>query len=117
MKKLILAITLISASLIAAAEKPHTVLHVITVKWKDGTTKDQIAKAMDAVDKLGKEYPGIKRVWLRSIKVQGDKQNAIVMEFESEKSLKDYVDSPAQKHFYEVYLPLREESTTFDITN
>ncbi len=117
MKKLILAIALMSASLVVAAEKSHTVLHVITVKWKAGTTPDQIKSAMEAVDKLGREYPGIKRIWLRSIKVQGDKQNAIVMEFESEKSLKDYADSPAQKHFYEVYLPLREESTTFDITN
>jgi hypothetical protein len=35
----------------------------------------------------------------------------------SSPSLQPYFDSPAPQPFYEVYLPLREESTTFDITN
>ena len=49
---------------------------------------------------------------------QGDGyQNAFVMEFKDEKSLKDYADSPAQKEWYKIYLPLRGESTTHDITN
>jgi len=39
------------------------------------------------------------------------------MEFSSEEALKKYVDSPAQKKFYEVYMPIREESKTSDITN
>ena len=41
----------------------------------------------------------------------------IVMEFESEAALKNYADSPAQKQWYEVYLPIREESRTHDITH
>jgi len=32
-------------------------------------------------------------------------------------ALKAYADSPAQKEWYKTYLPIREESTTFDITN
>jgi hypothetical protein len=39
------------------------------------------------------------------------------MEFASEQALKDYAGSAAQKKWYEVYLPIREASTTFDITN
>jgi hypothetical protein len=39
------------------------------------------------------------------------------MEFASEAALKKYVDSPAQKKFYEVYKPIREESRTSDISN
>ena len=42
---------------------------------------------------------------------------ALVMEFASEKALADYTDSDGQKKWYEVYLPIRGESTTFDITN
>jgi hypothetical protein len=39
------------------------------------------------------------------------------MEFADEAALKAYTDSPAQKEWYEIYLPIRDESTTFDITN
>jgi hypothetical protein len=39
------------------------------------------------------------------------------MEFASEKALEDYAGSDAQKKWYEVYIAVREESTTFDITN
>jgi hypothetical protein len=115
----VLAACLISAVTGAfAAEMPKTVIHVVTIKWKGGTTPDQIKKAIGGVETAAKMYPGIKRVWLRSIKVQGEGyKNAVVMEFESEKSLTDYAGSPAQKAFYEVYQPVREESTTHDITN
>jgi hypothetical protein len=39
------------------------------------------------------------------------------MEFASEQALKDYANSEAQKEWYKAYLPIRERSTTFDITN
>jgi hypothetical protein len=118
MKKIIAALALLTASMVFAAEMPKTVIHVITIKWKEGTTDAQKAKAIGGVETAAKMYPGIKRVWLRSIKVQGaGYTSAAVMEFESEQSLKDYAGSPAQKAFYEVYQPVREESTTHDITN
>ncbi len=118
MKKFVAAMALMTAGMVFAAEMPKTVIHVITIKWKEGTTKDQKTKAIGGVEAAAKLYPGIKRVWLRSIKVQGaGYESAVVMEFESEKSLKDYANSPAQKAFYEVYQPVREESTTHDITN
>ena len=44
-------------------------------------------------------------------------KHIIVMEFESEEALKKYADSPAQKQWYDVYMPIREESSTHDITN
>jgi antibiotic biosynthesis monooxygenase (ABM) superfamily enzyme len=96
---------------------PKTVIHVVTVKWKADATPAQIQAALDGVKALPAAYPGITRVWVKSIKVQGDKSNAIVMEFADEAALKAYADSPAQKEWYKVYQPIREESTTFDITN
>jgi hypothetical protein len=96
---------------------PQTVLHVVTVKWKADATPKQIQAALDGVKALPASYKGITRVWIRSIKVQGDKANAFVMEFADEAALKAYADSPAQKEWYKVYIPIREESTTFDITN
>ena len=92
-------------------------IHVITVQWKEGTTADQISKALKAAEAIN--YPGLKNVWTRPIKMQLPEgyKNIIVMEFESEDALKKYADSPAQKKWYEVYMPIREESRTHDITN
>ena len=109
-----------------AAETPNTVIHVITLKWKEGTTEAQIKKAIEGVQTAAKMYPGIKRVWLRPLSVQGAPigkcdttgvTHAMVMEFESEESLKKYAGSDAQKAFYENYLPHRDQSRTHDITN
>ena len=112
------AVLFAAVSLHAAAQKPTSVIHVVTIKWKAGTTPDQIVSALKGAEAIANTYTGITRVWTRSIKVQGEGYtHALVMEFRDEQALKDYVDSPAQKEWYEIYLPLREESTTHDITN
>jgi hypothetical protein len=113
----LLAIGLASLPAQTAPTAPKTVMHVITVKWKDGTKPEQIKAALDGAQKLPSQYKGILRVWTNAIKVQGDKTNAIVMEFANEKALQDYTNSPAQLEWYKVYLDIRGESTTFDITN
>ena len=116
-----LAFTLLGAGALLAAGKfgkPTSVIHVVTVKWKAGTTPEQISAALAGVEKVAATYPGIKNVWIKTLKVQGQGySNAFVMEFESADALKKYADSPAQKEWYKVYLPIREESTTHDITN
>ena len=120
--KLIIALALgltltLGATAVSAQTEPKTVIHVVTIAWKAGTTPEQIKAALDGVKVLPAKFPGITRVWTRSIKVQGEKANAIVMEFADEEALKTYADSPAQKEWYKVYLPIRDKSTTFDITN
>ena len=123
MKKLLLA--LVTASLLAfgtthasaADTAPKSVIHVVTVKWKADTKPEQIQAALDGVKALPASFKGITRVWVKSIKVQGGKANAFVMEFADEAALKAYTDSDAQKAWYKIYLPIRDESTTFDITN
>ena len=122
MKKLIatlltvglLALAMTSAS---AQTAPASVIHVVTVKFKAEAKPAQIKAVFDGVMALPAKYKGITHVWVKSIKVQGDKTHAFVMEFADEAALKAYTDSPAQKEWYEIYLPIREQSTTFDITN
>ena len=106
-----------AAFLLAAPMKPKTVIHVITVQWKADAAPAQIEKAIKAVETMN--YPGLKSVWTRPIKMQLPEgyKSIFVMEFESEDALKKYADSPAQKAWYEVYMPIREESRTCDITN
>ena len=123
----VIALALFASMSLSAAEKPHSVIHVVTLKWKDGTTDAQIKQTLAALEKAAASYPGITRLWLRSIKVQGapmgectsckQQTHAFVMEFASEDALKKYADSPAQKEFYKAYIPMRDESRTHDITN
>jgi hypothetical protein len=122
MKKLLT--TLMSVALFTAASAafaadtaPKSVIHVVTVSWKADATPAQIQAALDGVKALPSEYKGITRVWTKTLKAQGGKANAIVMEFADEAALKNYTDSAAQKKWYEKYVPIREQSTTFDITN
>jgi uncharacterized protein (DUF1330 family) len=122
MKKLIVVtcaiLMLVCATLLlAAAAKPKSVIHIITIQWKADATPAQIDKALRAAENMN--YAGLKSVWTRPIKMQlpDGYKNIIVMEFASEQALKDYADSDAQKKFYEAYMPIREESRTHDVTN
>jgi hypothetical protein len=120
MKKLIgLALCACFLATFALAQAPKTVMHIINVKWKEDATPEQIKAAVDAVHQLPSKYPGIKRVWTTNLKYQGQEgfNQAIVMEFESQDALKKYADSPAQQAWYKIYMPIREDSRTHDISN
>ena len=113
------ALSLFSAGWVFGAqgvEKPKSVIHVVTLDWAEGASEEAKQAALQGVEQLAKDYDGIERIWLRSIKSQG-RQAAFVMEFTDEQALKDYAGSDAQKKWYEVYLPARGRSVTSDITN
>src|SRR5688500_11073310 len=101
------ALALMTTALMAAPGKPKTVIHVVTVQWKPEATQAQIDAAIRGVETMN--YKGLKNVWTRVVSSQLPEgfKNIIVMEFESEKALKDYKDSDAQKAWYEKYLPIR----------
>jgi hypothetical protein len=102
----------------AAAEIPNSVLHIITLRYKPGTSEAQKAEVVTATKKLAKDFPGIISLWFKKIKVQvPEMTDIIVMEFKDEKAFADYTDHPAHKAWEKVYLPLRGESNTQDVTN
>lgn len=121
MKKLLFALTLFATGLLIGANsfnKPKSVLHVITVAWKDDATTAQKDAAIAGVEKMAADIPGIKNVWTKTLKVQGEgMSNAIVIEFESQAAFDKYSDHPAHKAWEKLYLPIRGHSTTHDITN
>jgi len=115
------ALALLGAGMLAGANgfgQPKTVLHVITVQWKSTATAEQKAAAIEGVRKMAADYPGIKNVWLKTLKVQpSGYSNVIVMEFQDEAAFKNYTDNAAHRAWEKLYLPLREESRTHDVTN
>jgi hypothetical protein len=119
MRTILAFLSLFCFAAAAWAQAPTTVIHIINVKWKVEATPEQVKAAVDAVLQLPSRYPGMKRVWTKNLKFQGQEgfKQAIVMEFESQDALKKYEGSAAQKWWYELYMPVREDSRTDDITN
>ena len=122
MKKTLLA--LVTAGLLAlgtvnasAQTAPKSVIHVVTVSWKEDAKPEQIKAALDGVTAMPAKFKGMTRTWVKAIKVQGTATHVIVMEFADEAALKAYSGSDAQKEWYKAYLSIRAKSTTFDITN
>lgn len=124
MKKLFLLLTAMASVCLSSLQAGHhkdmtpdSLIHVVTVTWKPEATEAQIQAALDGVVTMGKNFDGITRVWTRTVKAQGERTHAFVMEFKNEAALKEYAGSDAQQEWYKVYIPFRKRSTTFDISN
>jgi stress responsive alpha/beta barrel protein len=117
---LVCAMASVFALAVAAAQnkfgQPKSILHIITVQWKADSTEAQRQAAIDGVKAMASQIPGVTNVWLKTIKVQG-KDAVIVMEFKDQAAFDAYVAHPAHKKWEEVYLPIREQSQTHDVTN
>jgi hypothetical protein len=98
---------------------PSSVLHVVTVQWKADSTAEQQAAAIDGVKTMAAAIPGIKNIWTKKIKVQPAAYSTVfAIEFENKAAFDRYTDAPAHKNWNDkLYLPIREVSTTHDVTN
>jgi hypothetical protein len=135
MKKIVvgtflLALGLTTGALLAANKfgAPKSIVHVVTILWKEDSTPQQQQAALEGVKKMAGEIPGIKNVWIKSTKVQGrgpgkdgkpgrPYDTAFVIEFADQAAADRYVDHPAHVEWNKTYLPIREESTSHQITN
>jgi hypothetical protein len=100
--------------------KPNSVIHVVTLKWTPQSTPEQQKAALEGVEKMAGEIPGIRRIWLKTLKVQSpdeDFTNAFAIEFENKAAFDRYAEDPAHRAWEKVYLPIRGRSLSHDITN
>lgn len=119
LKLAVIAASLLAANaVLSAAETPKSVLHIITLRYKAGSSEADKAKVIDATKKLAAAYPGITRLWFKKIKVQVEgMSDIIVMEFKDQAAFDAYGPAKAHKDWEAVYLPLRDSSNTQDVTN
>ncbi len=121
----LLLIAVFAAGLVIGQNKygmPKTVIHVVTVKWKPEATPQQRQKALEGVKEMAEKIPGIKNIWLKTLRVQGTSMEnpydaAFVIEFENEAAIKTYETHPQHEEWYKVYIPIRAESRSHQITN
>jgi len=108
---------------------PHSIIHVVTILWKEDSTLEQQQASLEGVKKMAAEIPGIRNVWIKPLKVQGrgrpgkdgkpgrPYESAFVIEFADQAAADRYIDHPAHLEWNKTYLAIREESTSHQITN
>jgi len=115
------ALALFAAGFLTGANtygKPKSVIHLVTAKWTADSTPEQRKAAIDGVEKMASEIPGIKSVWLKPVRVQPPDFNvAFAIEFENQAAADRYAKHPAHDAWNKIYLPIREESRSQQVTN
>ncbi len=97
---------------------PKTIIHVVTVQWKPGTTPAEQQKVLDGVRQMAAEIPGIKNVWLKSERVQPRNYDAVfAIEFENRAAADRYAESPVHKAWDQQYLAIRQASLSVQVGN
>ena len=106
-----------------AAEKetvnmPATVIHHVTLKWKEGTSDADKQKVMDGLKEIVSTTPGAKNLWMKPLKIQPrEYSQTFVIEFENEAALKAYAEHPKKKEWDDFYYSIRETSLNSVTTN
>lgn len=99
-------------------EKPKSIIHLVKVKWTPESTPEQRQAAIDGVEKMAAGIPGIKRIWLKSLRVQpNDFNNVFAIEFEDQAAADRYAKHPSHDAWNKIYLPIRAESRSQQVTN
>ena len=97
---------------------PKSVVHVVIVKWRADATEEQKQKAIEGVQTMAAAIPGIKNVWLKADRIQPREfHTAFALEFEDRAAAGAYGEHPAHEEWYKIYIPIREESRSIQVTN
>ena len=97
---------------------PTSVIHHVTLKWKEGTTDADKQKALDGLKEIVSTTEGAKNIWMKSLKIQPrEYSQTFVIEFESEAALKAYAEHPKKKEWDDFYYSIRETSLNSVTTN
>src|SRR6266850_1847444 len=107
---------------------PRSIVHVVTILWKENSTPEQQRASLEGVKKMAAEIPGIKNVWIKPIKVQGSAregkdgkpgrpyESAFVIEFADQAAADRYVDHPAHIEWNNTSRAFPGERTSHPIT-
>lgn len=97
---------------------PATVIHFVAVKWKADSSEADRQKVLDGIKTMAAQIPGIKNVWIKTIRVQVQGfQSVYAIEFASRDAADDYRDHPAHKEWEKLYSQIRDNSVSFQASN
>jgi hypothetical protein len=102
----------------AGFQKPKTVIELVTIKWTAEAAPELRRAALEGQEKLAGEIPGVRNIWLRTLRVQPrDFMTAFAIEFDDAAAAERFARHPAREAWMKTYLPLIEESRIQQVTN
>jgi hypothetical protein len=100
------------------ASTPPTLIHFVAVKWRAESSEAGRQKVLDGIKTMATQIPGIKNVWIKTIRIQVSGYNAVyAIEFASRDAADDYRDHPAHKEWEKAYSEIRETSISMQASN
>ena len=102
--------------------QPKSVVHLVSLKWKADASPEARQKAIDGVKTMAEKMPGIKNIWLKTLRVQSPSQDrpfdaVFAIEFADEAAAKAYGEHPAHAEWEKIYIPVRDESRSSQASN
>lgn len=102
----------------AESERKGTLRHVVALKFKEGTTEEQIREVEEAFRALKKKIPAIHALeWGTNNSPEGHDKgftHCFILTFQSEKARADYLPHPDHKAFGKVLGPVLEDVFVID---
>jgi len=97
---------------------PKTVLHVVIIRWKPGTTAAQKQAVIDGVREMAARIPGIRNIWVKPARVGSLTWNAaFAIEFADRAAADRYANDPAHAAWAKIEEAVRANSLNVQITN
>src|SRR5580765_4053448 len=98
--------------------QPKTIIHFVSVKFRAGVPDAERAKAIDGIRKMANQIPGIKNIWIKTIRVQPQDFHAVfAIEFANQDAADDYRDHPAHAAWDKEFQNIRDNSLSGQATN
>jgi hypothetical protein len=98
--------------------QPKTIIHFVSLKFRPGVSEAERQQAIAGIKTMAAQIPGIKNVWLKTIRVQPQDFNAVfAIEFVNQDAADDYRDHPAHAAWEKQYLGIRDTSLSGQATN
>jgi len=115
------ALALFAAGMLTGArtyQKPKTVVEVVSIKWTADAAPELRRAALEGVEKMAAEIPGVRTLWLRTLRVQPrDFMTAFAIEFDDQAAADRFARHPLHEAWSKSFLPVMEESRIQQVTN
>lgn len=92
--------------------------HIVLLKWKPGTTEDQIRAAFDAAGHVPNEVEGVQRLTIGRNRAESDHgfTHALIVHIRDEQALRDYLGHPVRERYIAEHLePIEEQRIEIDV--
>lgn len=98
--------------------QPKTIIHVVEIQWNPGVSEVQKQKVLDGLKQVAMKTPGVKNIWTQADRLEPrDFNAAFAIEFANRDAADAYAESSFHDQWDKMYVPLRQNSISIQVTN